>query len=167
MLMSYIIHHLRAILSRVLGFLSRHSTPRHDMHHEDVLFCVQTLRILSRRSRSARLQVACIIWDVERRTIISLGYNGTPPGEDNTMELDNVTLPAVIHAERNALSKLSLSRHHDKVLFLTHLPCPDCAAAIIARGITCVHYMDLYRDVTALKMFRASGVKVVRLLTKT
>ncbi len=60
------------------------------MHQRDMLFCVDTVRRLSRNSRALRAKVGCVIWDMKRRTIVSLGYNGTPEGEDNEMERDNI-----------------------------------------------------------------------------
>ena len=135
------------------------------MHQRDMLFCVDTVRRLSRNSRAQRAKVGCIIWDMKRRTIISLGYNGTPEGEDNQMELDNVTLDTVVHAEMNALRKLRWwERRKHLVLFITHAPCKRCAEMIVKYRIRKVYYLDNYGAPSGLEHLRAHAVDVRRLL---
>ena len=136
------------------------------MHQRDMLFCVDAVRRLSRNSRALRAKVGCLIWDMKRRTIISLGYNGTPEGEDNQMELNNVTLDTVVHAEMNALRKLrfwELRKH--LVLFVTHAPCKRCAEMIVKYRIRKVYYLDNYGAPSGLEHLRAHAVDVRRLLS--
>ena len=136
------------------------------MHQRDMLFCVDTVRRLSRNSRALRAKVGCLIWDMKRRTIISLGYNGTPEGEDNLMERDNVTLDTVVHAEMNALRKLrwwEMRKH--LVLFVTHAPCKRCAEMIVKHRIRKVYYLDNYGAPSGLELLRAHAVDVRRLLS--
>ena len=135
------------------------------MHQRDMLFCVDAVRRLSRNSRALRAKVGCLIWDMKRRTIISLGYNGTPEGEDNLMERDNVTLDTVVHAEMNALRKLrwwEMRKH--LVLFVTHAPCKRCAEMIVKHRIRKVYYLDNYGAPSGLEHLRAHAVDVRRLL---
>jgi len=136
------------------------------MHQRDMLFCVDTVRRLSRNSRATRAKVGCLIWDMKRRTIVSLGYNGTPEGEDNIMERDNVTLDTVVHAEMNALRKLrwwEMRKH--LVLFITHAPCKRCAEMIVKYRIRKVYYLDNYGAPSGLEHLRAHAVDVRRLLS--
>ena len=136
------------------------------MHQRDMLFCVDAVRRLSRNSRALRAKVGCLIWDMKRRTIISLGYNGTPEGEDNQMELNNVTLDTVVHAEMNALRKLrwwEMRKH--LVLFVTHAPCKRCAEMIVKYRIRKVYYLDNYGAPSGLEHLRAHHVDVRRLLS--
>jgi len=135
------------------------------MHQRDMLFCVDVVKRLARNSRATRAKVGCVIWDMKRRTIVSLGYNGTPEGEDNQMELDNVTLDTVVHAEMNALRKLrwwELRKH--LVLFVTHAPCKRCAEMIVKHRIRKVYYLDNYGAPSGLEHLRAHRVDVRRLL---
>lgn len=135
------------------------------MKDRDMMFCVDTVRRLSRNSRATRAKVGCLIWDVKKRTIVSLGYNGTPEGEDNIMEQDNVTLDTVIHAEVNALRKLSWwQRKKNFVMFVTHAPCRNCAAKIVKSGIRKVYYLDNYGSAAGLEHLRHSQVDVRRLI---
>ena len=101
----------------------------------DISICVSVIKTLAYNSRSTRLRVGCVLWDSYERNIVSIGYNGTPPGEDNKMEEDNVTLDTVIHAERNAIMKLSRLRTRNLVCFITHSPCLACAKLLKQRGI--------------------------------
>ena len=136
------------------------------MHQRDMLFCVDTVRRLSRNSRALRAKVGCVIWDMKRRTIVSLGYNGTPEGEDNEMERDNITLDTVVHAEMNALRKLrwwEMRKH--LVLFVTHAPCKRCAEMIVKYRIRKVYYLDNYGAPSGLELLRAHAVDVRRLLS--
>jgi dCMP deaminase len=136
------------------------------MHQRDMLFCVDTVRRLSRNSRATRAKVGCIIWDMKHRTIISLGYNGTPEGEDNEMERDNVTLDTVVHAEVNALRKLRwYQRRKHLVLFVTHAPCRHCAESIVKSRIKKVYYLDNYGAPSGLEHLRKHHVDVRRLLS--
>ena len=136
------------------------------MHNEDMTFCVNVCRMLARRSRATRAQVGCVIWNKDLRTIVSLGYNGTPEGEDNTMEQNNITLDTVVHAEMNALRKLRwYQRRKHLVLFVTHTPCMNCAHAILDARISEVYYLENYGTHAGVEHLMKRGVKVKRLLT--
>lgn len=110
-------------------------------------------------SSAKNLQVGCII--VKDGKIISIGYNGTPKGWNNTCEDKNgVTKPEVIHAESNAL--LKLAREGDSgfgaSLFVTHSPCIDCAKLIYQAGIKEVYYSIPYRDKRGLNFLKDMGI---------
>lgn len=87
-------------------------------------------------------KVGCVI--VKDDSIISIGYNGTPPGWKNCCEdEDGETVPEVIHAEMNALGKLVGSNHSARgaYMFVTRRPCMTCAKLIVARtGIERIYY---------------------------
>lgn len=117
-------------------------------------------------SSAKKLQVGCVI--VKDNRILSIGYNGTPAGWDNECEdailpdwvssIDDVaeadravyvtykTKPEVIHAEANALMKLvqSTESSFGSVLFVTHLPCIECAKLVYQAGIKEVYYINDY-----------------------
>lgn len=129
------------------------------IHQEDAMFCVRVARLLSARSRASRLRVGCVIWDSKKRTIVSVGYNGTVPGASNVMEVDNVTLPEVIHAEMNAISKLSFIQRrffsHRYIMFITHSPCASCASNILKNtNIRYIYYLENYRSMSGVTMLR-------------
>jgi dCMP deaminase len=124
-------------------------------------------------SSAVRLKVGAVV--VKDNRIISIGYNGTPAGWDNTcedvvtshQEGDGPTLKTkdeVIHAEANAISKLARSNDggDGASLFCTHAPCIECAKLIYGAGIKQVFYRDLYKTDTGVKFLEKSGIDVVR-----
>jgi dCMP deaminase len=119
---------------------------------------------VSRLSYAKRLQVGAIIVKDDR--IISMGYNGTPTGWDNTCEeeIDGVlvTKPEVLHAETNALAKLAKSSESgdNASLFVTHAPCMNCAKLIYQAGIKQVYYKKDYRDTSGRIFLKRLGVYV-------
>jgi dCMP deaminase len=141
------------------------------MHKNDMEFCVRTIRTLSGYSRANRARVGCVIWHVPSRRIISMGYNGTPEGMDNTMEMNGTTLPEVVHAEMNALKKLSWYERwvllKDSALFVTHTPCMNCATEIVSTRIPVVYYLENYGNAAAsVKLLRDNHRTVLRLLER-
>jgi dCMP deaminase len=141
-----------------------------DISEKDLMLCVRVSRILGSMSRATRARVGCVIFDVKQRNIVSIGYNGTPAGSDNTMEIDNITLPSVIHAEVNAMNKLDLfTRIFNKnlVMIVTHSPCAACAQMIIDKTkISTVYYLDNYGKHDGILLLRASGKKLMRVVEK-
>ena len=95
--------------------------------------------------------------------IISDGYNGTPSGFENVCEDDNnVTLPYVLHAEANAITKLARSSNNSEgsTLYITDSPCIECAKLIIQAGIKRVVYAREYRLTDGADLLRQAGIKV-------
>ena len=98
-------------------------------------------RIWSENSHCNRLKVGALI--VKNNMIISDGFNGTPSGFDNTCEDENnITVPYVLHAEANAITKIARSHNSSDgaTLYVTASPCLECAKLIIQSGIKRVVY---------------------------
>ena len=115
-------------------------------------------------SSARRLHVGAIVVKDDR--IISIGYNGMPSGWENVCEheIDGqlVTKPEVLHAETNAIAKVSQSTESSKdaTLFCTHAPCIECAKLIYQSGINTVYYRNQYRSDEGIKFLNLSGVNV-------
>jgi dCMP deaminase len=75
------------------------------------------------------------------------------------------TKPEVLHAESNAIAKLAKSNNsgHGADLFVTHMPCLDCAKLIYQSGISRVWYGANYRDDSGVKFLEKSGVEVKKI----
>jgi dCMP deaminase len=117
--------------------------------------------VAARQSRANRLKVGCIV--VRDNRILSVGYNGTPPGLDNKCEgEDGLTKREVIHAEMNAIYKMARDGEagKDAVMFITHAPCFECSKAILSVGIKRVYYGEPYRDVSGVRLLADNGVMV-------
>ena len=87
-------------------------------------------------SHCKRRKVGALI--VKDKMIISDGYNGTPTGFDNNCEDDeNYTKWYVLHAEANAITKVSSSTQSSEgaTLYVTLSPCRDCSKLIFQAGI--------------------------------
>lgn len=98
--------------------------------------------------------------------IISDGYNGTPSGFPNVCESsEGVTLPYVLHAEANAITKVARSNNSSdgSTLYVTASPCMECSKLIIQSGIRRVVFSELYRITDGLDLLREAGVEVVHL----
>jgi len=108
---------------------------------------------VSEMSYDTDTKVGAII--VKDGNIISMGWNGTPPGFPNECKHPSTgaTLPYVIHAEANAITKLARTGGNgsDAVLYTTLAPCMECTKLILQSGISEViidkadeRYMDSY-----------------------
>jgi dCMP deaminase len=75
------------------------------------------------------------------------------------------TKPEVLHAESNAIAKLAKSTNSGSGadLFVTHMPCLDCAKLIYQSGISRVWYGANYRDDSGVKFLEKSGVEVKKI----
>ncbi len=115
----------------------------------------------SKLSHCERKQVGAII--VKDQVIISDGYNGTPTGFDNCCENEEgETKWYVLHAEANALMKLSKSTNSSKgaTLYITLSPCRDCAKLIHQAGIKRVVYITEYKDCSGLDFLRNAKIEL-------
>jgi len=137
---------------------------------------MKTAETFAELSHARRLHVGAIIVKDDR--IISIGYNGMPAGWDNNCEFeiyeDNgddepivslKTRPEVLHAETNAIAKLAKSTESGDgaVLFVTHMPCLDCAKLISQSGIRSVFYRDSYRSSDGVSFLEQSGIEVTQM----
>lgn len=120
--------------------------------------------IWARNSYCRRRQVGALL--VKDRMIISDGYNGTPSGFDNVCEDENgVTMPYVLHAEANAITKVAKSGNSSEgsTLYVTASPCIECAKLIIQAGVKRVVYRDEYRLTDGIDLLIKAGIEVKKL----
>ena len=125
---------------------------------------IKMAHIWSENSYCTRRQVGALI--VKDKMIISDGYNGTPTGFPNKCEDDNnVSLPYVLHAEANAITKIARSGNNSDgaTLYVTDSPCIECAKLIIQSGIRRVVYDREYRLTDGVDLLRRAGIEVIHL----
>lgn len=153
----------------------------------DIIYMQMAYQI-AKLSYAKRKRVGCII--VKDNQVISTGYNGTPHGFNNeceeiqTREIENknhkkvleekgydcedsccskeVTKREVLHAESNALAKVSKSTlsSDGADMYITMSPCFDCAKLIIQSGIKKVFYSESYRDTSGIDILEEAGIEV-------
>jgi dCMP deaminase len=126
---------------------------------------MQVAQVYAENSYCVRRKVGCII--VKNDSVISIGINGTPPGDENVCEIDGVTKPTVLHAEANALTKLAKSTQSSEgaSAFITLAPCLDCAKMLFGSGIVHVYYREDYRDRAGIDFLVERGVSVEQITT--
>ncbi len=120
--------------------------------------------IWSENSYCERRKVGALI--VKDKMIISDGYNGTPSGFPNVCESEEgVTLPYVLHAEANAITKVARSNNSSEggTLYVSTSPCMECSKLIIQAGIRRVVFSELYRITDGLDLLRKAGIEVVHI----
>ena len=118
-------------------------------------------KIWAENSYCTRRQVGALI--VKDKMIISDGYNGMPSGFPNVCEGENgLTLPCVLHAEANAITKIARSGNNSDgaTLYVTDSPCIECAKLIIQAGIRRVVYARSYRLTDGLDLLLKAGISV-------
>ncbi len=121
-------------------------------------------RIWAENSYCQRRRVGALM--VKDKTIISDGYNGTPSGFANVCEDSaGVTLPYVLHAEANAITKVARSNNASEgsTLYVTTSPCMECSKLIIQAGIKRVVFSELYRISDGMSLLKEAGVEVIHL----
>jgi len=116
--------------------------------HKDLY--MKMAKDIASSSKAVRAKVGSVVY-LNNHTL-SIGFNGQPSGwdtevcEHNPLGLEgfNVTCSTVIHAERNAIDKVT-----DKellkgaILFVNKAPCAGCSKLIIESGIRKVYYTDI------------------------
>ena len=120
--------------------------------------------IWAENSYCSRRQVGALI--VKDKMIISDGFNGTPSGFENICEdEDGNTIPYVLHAEANAITKIARSGNNSDgaTLYVTDEPCIECSKLIIQAGIRRVVYAREYRLHEGLALLKRANVEVVHL----
>lgn len=138
---------------------SSHMKKRQQEAHMDVAYRYAQL------SYAKRKKVGCIL--VKDNRIISIGYNGTPPGWSNCCEDENnTTLPEVIHAERNALNKLENSPEdaEGSTAFVTCSPCIQCAEAFAKAQVKEIFYHEIYRDLLGIERLTELNIPVTQFI---
>jgi dCMP deaminase len=117
---------------------------------------------LSDRSTCTRLSVGAVITSPDFRKVYAVGYNGNVAGGVNDCDRhgeEAVGNCGCLHAEENAVINCDTARHHEKIVFCTHLPCVMCAKRLInLGGVKEVYYQRDYRLKDSLELFSYHNV---------
>ena len=136
-------------------------TNKTDKQHELDKRYLRMASIWAENSYCKRRQVGALI--VKDQMITSDGYNGTPSGFENVCEDEqNVTLPYVLHAEANAITKVAASSNSSKgaTIYVTSAPCIECSKLIIQSGIVRVVYSEKYRTEEGCDLLKKANIQV-------
>ncbi len=123
----------------------------------------QMAELVASWSKDPSTQVGAVI--AKNNRIISVGFNGYPHGISDSADIDEREMKYLktLHAEENAI--LFAKRDLDGCdIYVTHFPCPNCAAKIIQTGIKKVHcpeqsedYLSRWEDNSWKKRMMAYG----------
>ncbi len=120
--------------------------------------------LLAGDSHCERLKVGCVI--VKDNNIIASACNGTLENRNNCCEISaDLTKPETLHAEAAAIAKLAGSSQSAKksTLFVTTLPCEQCATLIATSKISHVYYLTEYRSLAGLEVLSSAKIKVTKI----
>ena len=120
-------------------------------------------KVVATRSPDDKTQVGCVVVDINNR-IVSTGYNGTPPGFDDSFIdwFSKDKMPFILHAEMNSIlyAKQELT---DCILYCTLGPCLDCLKHIKQVGIRKVIYLeDCKMIIEAKNLAKCFNVELIK-----
>jgi dCMP deaminase len=126
---------------------------------------MDTAAIWAKRSTCMRRAVGAVV-AVDNR-IVSIGYNGAPPGQPHCIGdgcATNGACTRAIHAEANAIRYVPRDFEHiSKHMFTTESPCIVCAAMIVEFRFSAVYYSNEYRLDAGIKHLLRQGMSVYRM----
>jgi dCMP deaminase len=114
--------------------------------HRDYLSLAKFWANLKSKDPSTK---CCAVLVRPSNTIASMGYNGYPPGIEDTKErlLDRKFKNRVVkHAEDNALSFSHEDNKGYTIYVWPCIPCPSCASSIIRDGLKLVVCPEVYKS---------------------
>jgi dCMP deaminase len=119
---------------------------------------------LAERSTCRRLKVGTVVTSTDFRKVLAIGYNGNATGLPNTCDRDEPGNCGCLHSEENAVINCDAPRMVEKIVFVTHLPCVQCAKRLINLGnVKSVYYANTYRIQDSIQLLRSVGIQVGQL----
>ena len=119
---------------------------------------------LAKRSTCSRLQVGTVITSTDFRKVLAVGYNGNATGLHNGCDREEPGNCGCLHSEENAVINCDAPRMIEKYVFVTHLPCVQCAKRLINLGnVKAVFYGQDYRIKDSIQLLNSVGIRVEQL----
>jgi len=119
---------------------------------------------LAARSTCLRLQVGTVITTTDFRKVLAVGYNGNATGLPNRCDREEPGNCGCLHSEENAVINCDAPRQLEKIVFVTHLPCVQCAKRLINLGnVRKVYYGEDYRIRDSVALLGSVGIHVEQL----
>jgi dCMP deaminase len=128
---------------------------------------IDLARTLATRSTCVRLKVGTVITSTDFRKVLAIGYNGNAAGLANCCDRDEPGNCGCLHSEENAVINCDAPRFIEKYVFVTHLPCVQCAKRLINLGnVKIVFYAQDYRIRDSIALLNSVGIQVQQLTDK-
>ena len=119
---------------------------------------------LAERSTCHRLKVGTVITSTDFRKVLAVGYNGNATGLHNGCDREEAGNCGCLHSEENAVINCDAPRIVEKVVFVTHLPCVQCAKRLINLGnVRKIYYATDYRIKDSLQILSSVGIAIEQL----
>jgi dCMP deaminase len=116
---------------------------------------------LAKRSTCNRLAVGTVITSTDYRKVLAVGYNGNATGLHNGCDRDEPGNCGCLHSEENAVINCDAPRQVEKYVFVTHLPCVQCAKRLINLGnVKAIFYGQEYRVKDSIEVLKSVGIQV-------
>ena len=136
------------------------------------LYFMFIAQMVSTRATCSRAHVGCVIVDSGTHYVLATGYNGVEAGAAHCpgVHLQHMCMrdghcARSLHAEHNALNcaKATGVDVRNATMYVTHMPCVDCAGMIIKAGVKRVVYAAHYRpNPLALQYLSEADVTIER-----
>ncbi len=121
-------------------------------------------RTLAQRSTCHRLQVGTVITSTDFRKVLAVGYNGNASGLHNGCDRTEPGNCGCLHSEENAVINCDAPRSVEKYVFVTHLPCVQCAKRLINLGnVKRVYYGESYRITDSVAVLESVKIEVKKI----
>jgi dCMP deaminase len=125
-------------------------------------------KVLAGRSTCHRLAVGTVITSTDYRKVLAVGYNGNASGLHNGCDRTEPGNCGCLHSEENAVINCDAPRSTEKVVFVTHLPCVQCAKRLINLGnVKKVIYGEDYRVRDSIDLLNQVGITVEKIADPT
>ena len=119
---------------------------------------------MAQRSTCLRLQVGTVITSTDYRQVLAVGYNGNASGLPNQCDRVEAGNCGCLHSEENAVINCDSPRSTEKHVFVTHLPCSQCAKRLInLGGVKKIFYRTNYRSTASIEILKSVGIDVMQL----
>lgn len=126
---------------------------------------LQLAKILAERSTCSRLQVGTVITSTDFRKVLAVGYNGNATGLPNCCDREEPGNCGCLHSEENAVINCDAPRQTEKYVFVTHLPCVQCAKRLINLGnVKKIYYANDYRIRDSVQVLNSVGIELQQII---
>eukprot|EP01054_Gregarina_sp_Poly1_P003080 Gregarina_sp_Poly_1__3079@NODE_1867_length_3162_cov_62_837480_g1211_i0_p2_GENE_NODE_1867_length_3162_cov_62_837480_g1211_i0NODE_1867_length_3162_cov_62_837480_g1211_i0_p2_ORF_typecomplete_len303_score13_34dCMP_cyt_deam_1/PF00383_23/8_6e23MafB19deam/PF14437_6/2_8e14APOBEC3/PF18771_1/0_006CCDC84/PF14968_6/0_078Bd3614deam/PF14439_6/1_6e03Bd3614deam/PF14439_6/0_073SNAD4/PF18750_1/0_62_NODE_1867_length_3162_cov_62_837480_g1211_i07871695 len=136
------------------------------------LYFLRLANLVSSRANCRKRRVGAVV--VKDRRIVSTGYNGTPTGMANCLdggcrrccdlnvkEGEKLDTCCCLHAESNAILEAGREKCRGATMYVTCIPCLNCAKEIVQAEIAALFYIKSYaHEKTSHAFFRQSSIKI-------
>lgn len=123
-----------------------------------------TAFLWSRRAtcKQKNRNIGCVITDNTMDRVLAIAYNGPPAAMLNDACRNIKGDCGCVHAEANAIARVD-STIPNKLMFVTMIPCENCANLIAQSNIDTVFYCEDYRNKAGYRRLIACGINVLKI----